>query len=602
MKPSRLFWKLFAIYLAVILPLVGAVFFATVRQIEGRMTRDLERNLLASAQSMAALPVVVLQERIRGFGESLGVRATLMDAVGTVLVDTDREGLGMDNHLYRPEIQEARLRNVGQARRYSQSLGADMIYAAVSLRQDTKIAGYLRLARSLQDVRDAVGQFRKTILGALAAATLLSFFAALLASRTILRRIHDLADNARRMLRKHLPGRVPAASGDEIVQLAQSLNELIATQKRSVTEAETERQKLSGVFSAMREGVLVLDDRNRIERVNQAFLAMVGRPERGVLGRTPLELLHHADLQDALDAHARNADPVGLEILLGEAIVEVHITGAPEVRNDARRTIVAFHDVTRLKKLERVRADFVANVTHEIRTPLTAILGYLETLTMGAMEDQTTARRFLQVATDHAERLNRLVDDLLTLSRIELGDVPVALAAVSPRRLIQDVLPLVEAEARGQGVSFLSDLPPALPPIWVDRDKAVQALLNVLDNAVKFNIPGGRVTVTADPGKDGCLAVRIADTGIGIPPAEIPRLGERFYRVDKTRSRERGGTGLGLSIVRHLMRILGGRLEIASVPGKGTTVSLFFPLAGGKAAAHPAAGGGKDPPPVEADR
>jgi two-component system phosphate regulon sensor histidine kinase PhoR len=225
-----------------------------------------------------------------------------------------------------------------------------------------------------------------------------------------------------------------------------------------------------------------------------------------------------------------------------------------------------------------MRMDFVANVTHEIRTPLTAIIGYIETLQQGAVHDREKAEKFLQTIHNNAQRLNRLVDDLLTLSNIEMGETKMQFREVAVAEVIGEVLKTVAPQAAAKKIILEENLPEGVQPIRADRDRVFQILLNILDNAVKFTPEGGAIKITAAQKDAETVAVLINDTGIGIPKNEIPRLGERFYRVEKTRSRDSGGTGLGLSIVKHLMAAHGGVMEIESNPGYGTTVSLYFPV------------------------
>jgi two-component system phosphate regulon sensor histidine kinase PhoR len=239
--------------------------------------------------------------------------------------------------------------------------------------------------------------------------------------------------------------------------------------------------------------------------------------------------------------------------------------------------MLVFHDVTRQKRLERMRTDFVANVTHEIRTPLTSIIGFIETLQQGALDDRPQALAFLKTIHQNAQRLNRLVDDLLTLSAIELGETQLQMEKVDVGRAVEQAVAVMTPQASEKAIRIAKEIPAGLPIIRADRDRLMQILLNILDNAIKFTPEGGKIDISADPGEGGRLTVRIADNGVGLPRGEIPRLGERFYRADKMRSRELGGTGLGLSIVKHLLQAHGGSLSIDSAPGLGTTVSLAFP-------------------------
>jgi len=308
---------------------------------------------------------------------------------------------------------------------------------------------------------------------------------------------------------------------------------------------------------------------------------MLGSRTGELVGRTILEAFRNIPLRDALERFRTTGETIFQEITLGDGnpiVLDVTISGMQDETDGERKTILVFHDVTRLKKLERIRTDFVANVTHEIKTPLTAIIGFVETLEQGAVDDTDKARAFLRTIHDNAQRLNRLVDDLLTLSGIELGEAPLRPERLAVGEVLDRTLAVVAERIAEKRLNIIRKIDADLPPIRADRDRLVQILLNLLDNAVKFTPAEGTITVAALPGAEGELIVRIADTGVGIPKGEIPRLGERFYRADKTRSRELGGTGLGLSIVKHLMKMHRGRMSIESTPGRGTTVSLHFPL------------------------
>ena len=325
---------------------------------------------------------------------------------------------------------------------------------------------------------------------------------------------------------------------------------------------------------------MVLDGQGRIENLNRGMTEIIGRDYADIVKKTPIEAMRSVELQDALGRFRKGEQPVLQEIALGaEAprILDVTISMVKSPPGQDPKTMLVFHDVTRLKKLERMRADFVANVTHEIKTPLTAINGFVETLEAGAINDPALSKRFLQTIRENVLRLNRLVDDLLTLSSIELGESELHPESVALGEILEKAIALVQAKAAARGVVIRTDFPPGLPAIQADRDRAVQVFLNILYNAVKFSPEGGEIDVTA-AGDEEVVTVKVTDRGQGIPAGEIPRLGERFYRVDKARSRDPGGTGLGLSIVKHLMQAHGGSMGIESVPGRGTTVTLRFPV------------------------
>jgi two-component system phosphate regulon sensor histidine kinase PhoR len=370
-------------------------------------------------------------------------------------------------------------------------------------------------------------------------------------------------------------------SRDEIGQLSKNINEMVAELQEKIRVANDEKWKLRAAFASMAEGIMVLDSQNRIEGLNKGMTEMIGLEYADIVGKTPMEAFRNIELQNVLNRFRQEGQPVLQEITLGDdkpLILDVRISAVKSLPGEEPKTMMVFHDVTRLKKLERTRVDFVANVTHEIKTPLTAIIGFVETLEQGAIEDPATARKFLQTIRENARRLNRLVDDLLVLSDVELGETKLNLEELDIADILEKALMLITAKAFVKNVSIRTDLSPALPLIHADRDKAVQILLNILDNAVKFTPEGGQVLIQASEEKKDFVTVRITDTGPGIPKRELPRLGERFYRVDKMRSRDMGGTGLGLSIVKHLMKAHAGEMEIDSTPGKGATVSLNFPI------------------------
>jgi two-component system phosphate regulon sensor histidine kinase PhoR len=384
-----------------------------------------------------------------------------------------------------------------------------------------------------------------------------------------------------RLRRGEGPGTLIIESSDEMGQLAKNINYLVEELRSQIKSLNEEKGKVEAALASAIEGVIILNSQDRVESMNRSMKGMIGDQYGDILNKTPIEAFRNIDFQKALDRFKASGKPVSEEIILGTGtpiILDVNITSIPGVTAGEEKTMLVFHDVTRLKKLEQVRVDFVANVTHEIKTPLTAILGYIETLEAGAIDDKETARKFLQTISRHAQRLNRLLEDLLTLSNIELGEMKFQFEGVALGGVMDGVLSIMELKVREKKLSVEKNIPEALPLLRADRDRMTQIFLNVLDNAVKFTPEGGTVRIEASETDRDAVVVKITDTGIGVPRDEIERLGERFYRVDKTRSRDLGGTGLGLSIVKHLMMVHRGRMEIESQLGRGTTVSLYFPI------------------------
>jgi len=569
---SRLFYKVFATYLVVTVLSVSVVSILVAREVKRSSTKGVEEELMAYARIMDLSMGKDIGAKVERLASASRSRVTLIDAVGNVIVDSERAVAGMENHLNRPEIQEARVKGRGSAVRFSSTVGVDMLYVAVPVEE----GGYVRLARPLYEVKQSIDSIYRSFFTALLLVIPLSLLVAFVFSYRLTSPIKAMEVFTEKLRRGDVSGSLLVRTTDEVRQLADNINYLVAELQEKIRVADEEKRKLVAAFASMTEGVMILDGEGRIEVCNRALREMFFPRYGDVQGRTLIEAFRNLELQNAFDRFKKTGGPVTEEVTMGaldQVILDVSISSIP----GEEKTMIVFHDVTRLKKLEKMRVDFVANVTHEIRTPLTAILGFIETLQEGAIEQEETAKKFLEIISRHARRLNRLVEDLLTLSYIELGEIEFLFESVSMSGIIDNVLPVVAARAAEKKIAIVKEIPESLPPVRADRDRLVQILLNILDNAVKFTPDSGKITLSAAAEGDDYVVVRVEDTGIGVPAGEIPRLGERFYRVDKTRSREMGGTGLGLSIVKHLMAAHGGRMEIESRLGKGTIVSLLFP-------------------------
>ena len=578
---TRLFYKLFGTYVIIAVLAVVIAGFVIERQIKTGLTRWIEDDLMAQAQIMALMPEREVVRQSQLLAERSRARLTLIDAAGRVIVDSDRHLITVDNHLNRSEIQEARVKGKGTATRYSRTFKADTLNVALPLYDGTNLTGYIRLSRPMLEVAQSVDRIRYSVLEVLLLILLFSMILAYVFSTKMVSPIQKIEAFTDRIRKGDVSGMVMIESRDEIGKLARNINEMVAGLQEKIRQANDEKWKLRAAFAGMAEGVMVLDAQNRIESLNKGMTTMIGREYADIVGKTPIEAFRNIDLQNALSRFRQVREPVLQEITLGDdkpLILDVSISAVKNLPGQEPKTMMVFHDVTRLKKLETMRVDFVANVTHEIKTPLTAIIGFVETLQQGAIDDKAKAQKFLLTIHENARRLNRLVEDLLTLSNIELGETKLNLEGLAVADVLEKALTLIQANAALKNVSLRTDLSPELPLIRADRDKAVQVLLNILDNAVKFTPEGGQVSITASEDQEDFITLKITDTGPGIAKSELHRLGERFYRVDKMRSRDLGGTGLGLSIVKHLMKAHQGSMEIDSTPGKGAVVSLKFPI------------------------
>jgi two-component system phosphate regulon sensor histidine kinase PhoR len=578
---TRLFTKLLIAFVATGILVTVAAEFLIERQLKTVLIRWIEDEMTAETKIISLMPMEEIARHAVELAERSRSRLTLINAAGGVIVDTDLRDGDRESHLNRSEIQEARLKGNGVSIRYSHSLNMDMLYVAFLLGDQKHPKGYLRLSRSLQEVTGPINELRQTVLQDLLLVVFFSLLIALLFSLRLISPIRKLAAFTEKARMGNITGQIRISSRDEIGALAENINAMVEVMHEKIRNADEERRQLQAVFTGMVEGIVVLDPLNRIETINRGMEEIIGSRSGEIIGRTLLEAFRNITLHDALELFNARREKVVQEITLGDehpVVLDVTISAVQGKDGGEQKTMLVFHDVTQLKKLERIRTDFVANVTHEIRTPLTAIIGFVETLQQGAIDDRGKTLEFLQTINLNAQRLNRLVDDLLILTGIELGETRFHPERLTIEDALGQALAVVAERISEKKLTLLKEIRQDLPPIRADKDQLMQILLNILDNAVKFTPEGGTITVTTSPGVERDLIVRIADTGIGILKGDIPRLGERFYRADKTRSRELGGTGLGLSIVKHLMKVHSGRVVIESSLDRGTTVSLHFPL------------------------
>jgi two-component system phosphate regulon sensor histidine kinase PhoR len=420
-----------------------------------------------------------------------------------------------------------------------------------------------------------VTQARYFLLIAFGIALLGTIFLSYLLSKRLVAPLIQMTEAAETIARGDFRHRVRIRSGDEIEALGEALNRMAEDLQRKIQDLSDDRVKTVAILSGMVEGVLVLDQKGRIVLTNASFEKMFGLSGDPWIGRYHYERLRHHPLNALIKEVIQTGKPLSQEVRLDTAH-RPHLQVQASVTEQTPRSVVlVFHDITEIKRLERMRKDFVANVSHELRTPLAAIQGYLETLVDGGLENREEAREFLAILQKHTDRMTNIVRDLLQLSRIESGLDPIRPARIDLREAVDRNLLLLKplAEKKGQTftVSVLSDL-----SLQADPEKLNQVLINLLDNAIKYTPEGGGIAVTASEG-GGAVQIEIRDSGIGIPREDLSRIFERFYRVDRTRSRELGGTGLGLSIVKHIVEAHGGKITVESELGKGSRFILTFP-------------------------
>jgi two-component system phosphate regulon sensor histidine kinase PhoR len=578
---SPIFRKLLAsAFLLIAVTLVVLDFYLS-RYTSHREVQSVEQRLEAEARILEAevteVPLPRLEDWAYQASQRAGTRVTIVNPQGLVLADSHHDPETMENHAKRPEIQAAYRSGVGSSIRHSATINRDLCYLALRLNYQGRPGYILRLALPLEDVDSSIAEVRQRILWASLAAALVALAIAYFFSQSFTQRIARLRAFAEGLVRERFSQAPLPAADDELGALGRSLNSTASQLRDLVDRLSVESAQREAILASMVEGVLAVDSSLRITFANESFARAVGAPSP-IPAKLPLvELVRAPELREILARVLAGGESVKQRLQLPGAVDHVfEVQAAPLTSGAARGAIAILHDITDLERLERIRKDFVANVSHELRTPLTAIRGYAETLLEGALEDDENNRRFLEIIKAHAIRLNNIASDLLTLSEIESGKVSPAPEPVSVRAALESALHTVEAEARVRGVAVTCGRVDDAQVLG-DRVQVEQALVNLLDNAVKFNRPSGEVLVEITRPADGKISISIADTGIGIPYDDLPRIFERFYRVDKARSREVGGTGLGLSIVKHIVERLNGTVSVESQLGKGSTFTLLLP-------------------------
>lgn len=581
---AKLLWKLELTYLLVLLAAVIAGHFYAAHILRQQAIRDTFRNLdsallLAQAQPLASIPEGV-EARTRAIAPT-GMRLTLIALDGTVLADSAEDPAAMDNHLNRPEVQQALAAGRGSAIRFSDTVRREMVYSAVRERALDGTEFIFRLGVPLAEIDSALAQFRWRLWGASALVLLASAALAFLFSRATAHRVQQLRRFADHVAAGEFQHLAAEREGNELSALARALNTTAARLDESLGLLRRERDRVRTILQSMVEAVAVVGPDERLLFANPAFCRMLGQDPSLVEGRPFLECIRQPELLRLIRQACQSQKGMETELEFspaasGAAPAFYSVIISPLPAEDGGAVLV-MHDVTELRRLERVRRDFVANISHEFRTPLTAIQGFAETLLSGALDDRENARRFLQIIRDHAARLGRLTAELLRLSEIEARKLELDRRPLDVRNLLEACAETARFDAAQKRIALSVQSPPDLPPLLADSNLLHEALQNILDNAIRYTPDGGSVTLSASRSGDH-LVLAVQDTGIGIPKAEQARIFERFYRVDPARSRELGGTGLGLSIARHLVELHHGRIEVESEVGRGSTFRILLSL------------------------
>lgn len=590
---NRLVYTFFLSYLAIIILLTVGFFlysssslrdfyFASLGKIMEQKIRALARLVPWSNEPGSLDPLS------RILANELGVRITVIAQDGTVIGDSDEPATQLENHGSRPEVIEALSSGAGSAVRYSTSVKHDLFYRAY-LQTDGSHQRILRVAVALSEIQNVTRSLGRTLLIGLLLCSLFGLAVAYLISRRLSSRINRLADFSKAVAEgQFAQPLLPRSGDDELNILEQNLRDMSLKIRDNITALRSEKEKVDSILRCMVEGLVVIDPKGKVLLVNDQaktmFRVMDDQMRDGSFVEISRSPAMHKILQEVLAFDfSKNTYSKRISVEDGRWFK----VNAVSLRNGTEQpsgSILVFHDITEIQRLETIRSDFVANVSHELRTPLTAIRGYIETLLQHPPADPADVKQFLTIIDRHSERLSRLTEDLLVLSELESGAQKLTLKPVEVEQLIHRVLEVFWDRAAKNEISLSHSFPSGLPLILGDYDRLQQLFINLVDNALKYTPSGGSVTITArhahlSTQADAAVEIIVADTGAGIADKDLPRLTERFYRVDKARSRELGGTGLGLAIVKHIVLAHGGELKIESAINHGTTVRVFLPTA-----------------------
>ncbi|MCU0610096.1 MAG: ATP-binding protein [Chitinispirillaceae bacterium] len=594
MLRKKLTWQLLAGYLVVmLLPLMVASWYTSVlykKHYVGQVISSEKMNNYLISEEIAPLigsnTFLRVDSLCKRFGREIGMRVTIILPDGRVIGDSERNPDSMENHRYRPEIVGALDSGFGTAQRQSTTLRKPMVYVASAIRADGAVVGVVRTAVPIVAIRTALHGYYGRIIIVVLVMMMVAVFLSLFLSRRFILLVRELESGAQRFARGELSAKIVLPDIDELRNLGVALNQMAAQLDERIKTITLQRNEQEAILAGMSEGVIAIDASEHVLSVNASAAALLGIDRASVAGRFLSEIIRNSALQRFAQKVLASADPLEADIMLpasgdarpSDCFLQVHGSILRGTDGVPIGGLLVMSDVTRLRKLEMIRTEFVANVSHELRTPLTAIKGFVETLQSGALDSKEDAKRFIGIIAGQVDRLTNLVDDLLTLAVIERQEEEpgtMFLEEKNIRILAQAAAKdyAAQAEAKGITISVSGDegqvarVNPALMQ---------QAIGNLIDNAVKYSENGKGITVDIRQDDSG-LTIAVSDQGIGIPAEHRERIFERFYRVDKARSRKQGGTGLGLSIVKHVVLEHGGQVTVESEEGKGSTFTISLP-------------------------
>ncbi len=585
MMRNSLFWRITYPYILLAIVMMGVLSLFLTGFVRSVYLERTEAALFAGAHVLGEeiRPMIIanpqdpsIDRAADTFGRNFDVRVTIILPDGKVVGESDKPLEEMESHFVRPEVQQALLRKEDSEIRYSDTLKAELVYAAVPVMDNNQVLAIVRLATPFTQVQGKLSELYGSLLLATGIATALVVLLAFWITRYTLKPLNTLSQAVMQMGSGVLPDLDEPSGKDEIGRLQSAFKNMARELKSRIDAHRSEQNRLEAVLINMTDAILIADGEGKVTLINPAAAEMFKTSIDESLGKTLVEVLRHHQLVELWRKCqiTRQQQISSIELTTDRLFIQGIATPLSDFLEGS--ILLVFQDLTRVRKLETVRRDFVSNVSHELRTPLASLKALTETLAEGALDDPPAAQRFLTQMDGEIDNLTQIVQELLELSKIESGRVPIQRQPVSPCELMDQSVERMKLQAERAGLTLRVDCPGDLPAVRADYDRIEQVLVNLIHNAVKFTRPGGEIVISAQP-EESMMVFSIRDTGAGIAPEDLGRIFERFYKVDRSRSSR--GTGLGLSIARHTVESHGGRIWAESELGQGSTFYFTLPLA-----------------------
>jgi two-component system phosphate regulon sensor histidine kinase PhoR len=588
---KRLLWQIFPFYLIITLLALVAFSINVFFLIDTFFNKQTHQTLEVRAQlarevmdaAMEAMSLEQIDALCKKLGQETKTRITVIDSSGKVLGESDRNPLTMENHLMRPEVQLALQKQVGFNIRPSTTLEQRMMYVAIPVLRNDQVIAVVRTSIPLIEIQHTLNVLIRSVIQYGIIIALILAAISLWYSWRLSRPLVLLQKGAQEFAQGRLTHKLDISGKGEIAELAKTMNTMAEELDRRIQSAIRQQNEQQAVFTAMLEGVIAFDTSGKCLTLNSAAARMLGLDESAGIGRTVSELVRNSDLQEFVQNALQSIEPSEQFILMPEpdtqeSYIQVRTSALLDSSGRHIGALIVLNDMTRIHRLEQVRSDFVANVSHELKTPVTSIQGFIETLQDGAIHNPEDANRFLNIIARQTDRLNSIIEDLLLLSELEQqgGTFQVPTETCNIRQILGESVELCRHKAERRNIQIHVECPTDLTA-RVNASLLEQAVLNLADNAVKYSSPGGQVNISAIDEKK-YLVIRVQDFGCGIAHEHQERIFERFYRIDKARSRQLGGTGLGLAIVKHIAQYHNGTISVQSTPGKGSIFIISLPI------------------------